>query len=552
MNIWLVSMECASIVEAGGIKDVTLALARHLTCLGHNVTLFIPHFNCVSFNNLIDIQNDFASSSAFLCGKSHNFTYTRARFKEFNARVILINHLCYYEKHAVYVYTKEEEAANPLLQCGTGHVDFHFLDCLLSRAVANYISIDDKVDVVHSQDASCALTPAYIALKRQEEGLFAATKCLTTIHNAGPAYHHNFFNLEEAAHYTMLPAEWLASCQNSGRVEPFLLAARFGTLSTVSSFYAKELCDISNKEDTEGLSIEFYKKGIRIEAITNGVEISDFDTKYPKKSLLPYKYSLTKDKIQGKEKVRLFFVHLTNLEKNTAEVGSNPAEVGDKKETVRAININITEEDKECYTKNLTQYGSITLDYKSDSVFFSYHGRLATQKGAMLLADTFTSFLEKHKNAYLLIMGQGEHPLEYALKTLATRFNGQVVFYNGYNEAMARLLIAAGDYCVLPSFFEPCCQEDFIASLYGVIPVAHKTGGLNKIISGKTGFLYSPNDKEHLTNALEEAVTFKLQKPISFFKMQQVAYKYVVNNYSWEKVIEEGYIKLYKKILQSS
>ena len=42
MNLWCVSMECAGIAEAGGVKNVTYSLCKEFSLLGHCVTLFIP------------------------------------------------------------------------------------------------------------------------------------------------------------------------------------------------------------------------------------------------------------------------------------------------------------------------------------------------------------------------------------------------------------------------------------------------------------------------------------------------------------------------------
>ena len=56
MKIWIVSMECAGIVEAGGVKDVTYALCENFAKEGNDVTLFIPVFAANSFSSLKNIQ----------------------------------------------------------------------------------------------------------------------------------------------------------------------------------------------------------------------------------------------------------------------------------------------------------------------------------------------------------------------------------------------------------------------------------------------------------------------------------------------------------------
>ena len=53
MNIWIVSMECAGIVEAGGVKNVTYSLCKEFAKLGNNVSLIIPVFSSTDFKNII-------------------------------------------------------------------------------------------------------------------------------------------------------------------------------------------------------------------------------------------------------------------------------------------------------------------------------------------------------------------------------------------------------------------------------------------------------------------------------------------------------------------
>ena len=82
-------------------------------------------------------------------------------------------------------------------------------------------------------------------------------------------------------------------------------------------------------------------------------------------------------------------------------------------------------------------------------------------------------------------MGQWEHDIENSITELTNRYPGKITYLNGYNRSIARMVAAVNDFIVLPSYFEPCGLEDYIAQSYGTLPVAHKTGGLNKIIDEK-------------------------------------------------------------------
>ena len=109
------------------------------------------------------------------------------------------------------------------------------------------------------------------------------------------------------------------------------------------------------------------------------------------------------------------------------------------------------------------------------------------------------------------------------------------------------MAIAACDFIALPSYFEPCGLEDFIAQTFATLPVAHKTGGLNKILNNKSGFLYKNNTSQALASCLNKALE---KKPSKINKMIMFASNYVHKEYVWSKVIEKKYLKYFKEILK--
>ena len=58
MKIWIVSMECAGIAEAGGVKNVTFSLCKELSLIGHEITLFIPVYKCTSYELIKNLKKD--------------------------------------------------------------------------------------------------------------------------------------------------------------------------------------------------------------------------------------------------------------------------------------------------------------------------------------------------------------------------------------------------------------------------------------------------------------------------------------------------------------
>ena len=71
-------------------------------------------------------------------------------------------------------------------------------------------------------------------------------------------------------------------------------------------------------------------------------------------------------------------------------------------------------------------------------------------------------------------------------------------FLQGYSTELANRVFAAGDFFVVPSRYEPCGLTDFIAQLFGNIPIVHHVGGLVKVIDGVTGLAYRGNSPDDL------------------------------------------------------
>ena len=527
MKFWTVTMECAGLAEAGGVKSVAYSIASELALAGNDVTLFIPVYACSSFDCVSDLIDGIAAAEIDLCGKKEKIEFSSGRFTNTPVKIIFIRHPSFAEKRAVYVYTEEEERENPENIRGRGHRDMLFLDALLSKAVAEYAKIcssTQKPDIIHCHDAATAILPSYIASGLQES---YAVKCVVTVHNAGPAYHHEFKDIGEAVYYTGLPQEKLAKAMNGGRVEPFLLAGADASLTTVSTFYAEELTDPAFSKDTDGLSALFHAQQIQITGITNGIEIDRYDPENTKSSLLPYPFNPQENQLSGKYDNRRFILDLINY--------------GSKTEDIEFLS----------FLEELELFGTLeyTQQIDQNTVYFAYQGRIVQQKGIDVLA--IKQLLKNDANIRFMIVGQGVPELERQLVLLAREFTGKVVYFKGYNKKTSRLAVASADFILLPSNFEPCGLEDFIAQLYGTLPVAHSTGGLKKIKNGKNGFLYVPNTVEALCDAVEKAANIKRKNENRIRDMIVFAAEYVKKEYSWNSVVQKKYLRFFKKLLSS-
>lgn len=526
MKLWTATMECAGLAEAGGVKSVAYSVSDEAARLGHEVTLFIPVYACSEFDCVTDMQDGVLSADIALCGKTERVNFSTGRFKDTPVKIVFIHHPSFAEKCAVYVYTEEEERRNPEHVRGTGHRDMLFLDALFSKAVIEYVRslpVSEKPDIIHCHDASLAVLPSYLAAAMPESGIVSAV----TVHNAGPAYHHEFQDIAEAAYYTGLPEEKLRGALNGGRVEPFLLAGKDAHLTTVSTFYASELTDAAFSNETDGLAPLFSAERIPVTGITNGIEIERYNPENPASSLLPYPFAPERGELTGKYENRRFLLDLA-----LCKTAQN------------------SDEKFKSFFDDIEVFGSLLQEGTDDNtVYFTYQGRIVRQKGIDILISAVKALLQRSENVRFIIAGQGERTLENELASLAREFSGKALYFKGYNKKTARLTVAAADFLLMPSLFEPCGLEDFIAQLFGTLPIARATGGLKKIQNGKTGFLYAPNSVETLCNAIMTAAHFKCFHKDELHTMIAYSASSVKKQYSWASVVKDKYIPFFEKLL---
>lgn len=514
-SIWYVTREYAGIAEAGGVKNVACALAEGCARKGSPVRVFIPAYGSVFVKGSISFVTEI-----FVAGILHSVSY-----REFilnGVTIVLIESEIYQEKADVYVYTKEEALKIPGNLLGKGHSDSDTMNILLQRAVIQYSILTNLIpSVIHCQDAHTAILPALVQTDTKLRIHFESTQFLVTIHNAGAGYRQVISGIKRAHQVTQLPEIVLQKALFNGNVEPFLLAAEYGSLSTVSPWYANELTCTEFNLLTEGLSGEFNQRQTSITGITNGIDFDRYDPRDTSKSCLPYEFDPPKGDLTGKYECRDFF--LQQLQEQ-----STP--------------------------QDIQQFGSIHTG--ENNVFFSYHGRIAWQKGITDFVKSASIVLDSIPEARFMVLGQGDPMLETLLVKMTLQYEGRFIFLRGYEKSIARLIVAASDFLVLPSIFEPCGLEDFIGQIFGTIPVAHAVGGLQKIIHGKTGFLYS-TDREEQSEITLASLLISVASPLLLSKTSGCAsipaYKeiiqhaaiQVIKQYNWDEIIEKSYAPLY-------
>lgn len=523
-NIWMLSREYGELAGAGGVKDVVSQLAEALARWnGRSIHVVVPLYGFIDAGSLgfkslpdpfcygrdlrlsIDMNEpdryvqEEVSYLYRVINKVHLYLVDAARFRE---------------KTDVYTYSEEDEVKTPWQKKAMGHHDFFAMNLLLQKAALELmIALGEKPDVIHCHDGHTAVLPALIREIAGYKSYFRSAGSLVTIHNAGYGYHQEVFDLPYAVSITALPQYVVDTNQLADKFDPFLVAGQYAVVNTVSENYARELQETENDKMTGGLGHELLRRNVVLEGITNGIDPNLFKVAA----------------IAGEDQSMLF----------------NPGHEGDdlagKKRCKEKLLAQLERKD---VLPGIKCFGS--LDRDATKPLFTFIGRLSEQKGVDTLLEVFEVLLARNPRVQLLVLGSGGSEIDDRLVHLTEgRLQGRMFFLQGYSTELANWVFAAGDFFVVPSRYEPCGLTDFIAQLFGNIPIVHHVGGLVKVIDGVTGIAYRGDSPDDLLQALERALVV-YDSPESKRKIQLKAVQEIERNYTWPTVIKK-YLELYKK-----
>ena len=518
-NIWMITREYGSLAGAGGVKDVSKQLAEALARDGRDVHVVLP---CYGFMNprdagFVPSGMEFFVDMCYATEERREFVKIWRRCQ--NPDIFLIDSQRFREKHSVYTYTADDAAQNPSLPQGSGHFDYFAMNLLLQKTALNLmIRMDQRPDIIHCHDGHTAVLPAMI---REREGFrhyFHNTGCVVTIHNAGQSYHQEVADLPFAQAITGLPLRVIRDNQLDGSFDPFLAASQYCVLNTVSENYARELRETYDDELTGWLGHRLMARGVCLEGVTNGINPADYDPSKPEDLGLPAGYSAGGPKSGGKDGKEICKEELidTLLRRGLA---------------------------------NVEQDG--WLDQRPGQPLFSFIGRFTAQKGVDKMMGALKKLLPIDQDFQILILGTGDKLVEADLAELANDkdFQGRVCVLRGYDPVFANQIYAAGDFFLVPSRYEPCGLTDFMAQLFGNIPVVHHIGGLVKVIDGETGFAYTKHSSDQLAQTMKRAIDMFRSSPEKIMDIRRQAVERIDNTFTWDTVMRR-YLELYEEALR--
>ncbi|MCH8567829.1 MAG: glycogen synthase [Balneolales bacterium] len=124
--------------------------------------------------------------------------------------------------------------------------------------------------------------------------------------------------------------------------------------------------------------------------------------------------------------------------------------------------------------RQLCEYFNLNTNYP----LISFIGRLVKEKGADILPDLISNFLDQGGRASFLVLGTGDHWLQERLRIMSKEFTGYFDSSIQYNETLSRRIYAGSDFLIMPSRVEPCGLNQMYAMRYGTIPIVREVGGL--------------------------------------------------------------------------
>ncbi|MDR2377499.1 MAG: glycosyltransferase, partial [Puniceicoccales bacterium] len=155
--------------------------------------------------------------------------------------------------------------------------------------------------------------------------------------------------------------------------------------------------------------------------------------------------------------------------------------------------------------------------------------RLCGQKGLDILAQILPELMESMA-LQIAILGQGERELESRFRELSVQFPQHCCAFIGFDPALAHQLLAAADFVLMPSRFEPCGLTQLYAMHYGALPIVRETGGLADTVENYdestgngTGFVFRDLNPGALHDAIGWACSTYYDRPQHYRRMRQRA-----------------------------
>ncbi len=112
----------------------------------------------------------------------------------------------------------------------------------------------------------------------------------------------------------------------------------------------------------------------------------------------------------------------------------------------------------------------------------TFIGRLVGEKGADILPEAISRFLNDGHRMNFVLLGTGDPQVMHDIQQLKYQYPGLVDVALEYNETLSHQLYAGSDFLLMPSRVEPCGLNQLYALRYGTAPIVRSVGGLKDTV----------------------------------------------------------------------
>lgn len=328
-------------------------------------------------------------------------------------------------------------------------------------------ALDFTPDVVHAHDFHAAFAMAFLKTHYRHEQRFASAAAVYTIHNLAYQGRYDALSTMEYAGFGMkdfYPGSWFEFYNSVNFMKVGIMFA--DKITTVSPTYSYE---VRFPYFGEGLDGVLNHRGADLIGILNGVYYNEWN---PETDNSIY-HSYNQDQLYIKRDIKIRFL----LENGFHEYDN----------------------------LDMPLIGMVT--------------RLAEQKGIDLVMDMLEPYLSEGRFRFALL-GSGDKHYEDFFHYIKWKYPKNSLIHLGYSTQISHRMIAASDFFLMPSRFEPCGLTQMYSMKYGTIPIVRQTGGLadtvneyNPNTAEGTGFSFMQYNSDDMAFAIRRALSIYGNEP---------------------------------------
>lgn len=274
LKIVIVSPEYYPLAKTGGLADVTAALSKTLSGLGHQVKVFLPAYRAVKEKvGLKEVP--VKSVEIMMQDKKASASLKTAVLPDNQAEIFLVDSPDYYDRSDLM---RDPNTGLPFADNDDRFIFFCW-------AVLEFLKeLEFQPDVIQANDWQAALVCVYLKTLSAQDKFFSRTGCLLSLNNLAL---QGIFPKTSFAK-TGLPGDIYPQFEFHGKIS--LLKAGIlsaDILSTVSETYAVEIQ--SSAEYGNGLEGVLRQRNNDLYGILNGVDYSEWSPQSDK--YIPFHYT---------------------------------------------------------------------------------------------------------------------------------------------------------------------------------------------------------------------------------------------------------------------